>query len=84
MHCCQGPEDKVGTRTNEIKLPVNKLRAKVSRRFLINQRHQSGKTPWRREGEKPDQNTSFKEPLMEKDPSSLPIVAQERGLEDRV
>lgn len=35
MHCCQGPEDKVGTRTNEIKLPVNKLRAKVSRRFLI-------------------------------------------------
>lgn len=35
MHHCQGPEDKVGTRTNEIKLLMNKLRAKVSRRFLI-------------------------------------------------
>jgi len=35
MHRCQGLEDKVGTRTNEFKLPINKLRAKVSRRFLI-------------------------------------------------
>ena len=77
MHHCQGLEDKVGTRTNEFKSSINKLRTKVSGRFLITRDIRVWKNSFFEERMKKSPN-SFKEQFMEIDPTALPIIAQER------